>query len=1437
MAEVLAYMGMYEHSISLSPKDIDVLNESLCYLCRWSTTEEGLTATDWVPPAIQTKGPHNLLTSNQSSVETDTTGFTALSGATIGKTGSPALVGQASLSVVTPGAVAKEGITIGSTTVTSGKSYTASAYVRGQKGNLPATFTRNSTATKLDGSAVLANQPRNEWGRFQNLLSKDLSDIEGSIGGFPPQGSTTLSKTTEKVYEGTYSLKAEVLTASVGYGVGTLMLPVSASRNYIFSLYIAGAVGGEVVSVQFNLFDKDGNYLDTVSATVTLTTAFQRIKVLRTNIRADATKAMLRAVTGNASAITFYTDAWQLEEALPGQTSPTAWRPGGTGKAIMIEEPTTNLISFTKQKFESWGNFDSSVVTLTQSQTVPEWGVTDATRIQATAGSGTAQLKFLIGLDTPLAGEVRTCSVWVKNIGTSTVRISNQLGAVPVLVSPGESKYCVCKGFTGNGFGVNQLRFEVTDATQGFDVIAWHPQSEAKAYATSFTDGTRAGEVAKVPNPCQLEEGTAELWFRLNDSISRSRNLLSIGGSNSSMERFELNVGFGNSLIGLLVGPGTVGEEWVSASFVPDTEWHHAAFTWGNFGTKLYVDGVRKNTGKKCPGVLGAYMFIGDFAGSLLFADSLIDSLRISNVARTDDEILAGYNSLKPFEYDDHTTYLNNFDDTLNGEYCGKARIELGSSSQEIWLNEQWQRLSATAITSSTSLAPTITTARQDAITFYLDCLMLQQSDHVEDWCAGGRRRNYGMNSGTVEMDVYVNATSKRQIVSVWPSIFTIARTGALEAVWLYHGSAGEPSWSLQSRKDGLYASVFSVLDSDTPDGWHNFAVTWNGTILNLYIDGIYKGKASLQNAQARIMTSLNLLTHSSAAHFANTICRNVRISQFAHSASEIAADYASGDRVWEQDTLWLNHFDTNKWIECADTTISTNLTDYVDASNKVSIVAQSKYPSTSIKPGAIAADYVKATVNHCYSKLGGDIITNRHKNIFTPQQASFESDDMTGISIYAQASIVRDTTYSYHGSSSLKITSSSLDSGIALNAHLAGGEQYTFSYYYRADSAIKVRGTVLHPTGAWDDYPSSVASTSWQRISHTFTAQRSGIFSFYIQVATTGGTIWVDGVQVEQGSTATTLEVVDYKVLNIPQYVEMHYGDNFKLNCDSRTATLTRASGSTETPAVTGLDTFTLVPGSNSILFDANNILVKFDDGEKQNVNSPRFVPSKFGTGILMEDGSTNIVSAEQLKFISIDDGLTMGWKTYGNPVITLTQNQVVPEWGATDATRIQSAGGTASLKYVLYLPGRKAGVTDIASMWIKNLGKCAVRLSGAWATNMPVNPGESKRVTSTIYDTSQTTRWYGLQVDDNTKDLDIIAWRPQVEEKAYATSWIDGTRLDDAFGVPVNVLKPEGTIELLKRMDISGQNKPVGIHRSIFWCTDGVWGLMWPNGSAPWN
>ena len=119
---------------------------------------------------------------------------------------------------------------------------------------------------------------------------------------------------------------------------------------------------------------------------------------------------------------------------------------------------------------------------------VTEWGATDAIRCTGTAGTS-AGFGVLGGVsvnNTSVSGQAYVHSIYVRNDGTKTIKITNNNLGGEEYVQSGESRRVVLKG---KGDGEAALRFNFRTATAGdaINITYWHPKIELGNVATDWT--------------------------------------------------------------------------------------------------------------------------------------------------------------------------------------------------------------------------------------------------------------------------------------------------------------------------------------------------------------------------------------------------------------------------------------------------------------------------------------------------------------------------------------------------------------------------------------------------------------------------------------------------------------------------------------------------------------------------------------------------------------------------------------------------------------------------------------------------------------------------------------------------------------------------------------------------------------------------------------
>lgn len=226
------------------------------------------------------------------------------------------------------------------------------------------------------------------------------------------------------------------------------------------------------------------------------------------------------------------------------------------------------------------------------------------------------------------------------------------------------------------------------------------------------------------------------------------------------------------------------------------------------------------------------------------------------------------------------------------------------------------------------------------------------------------------------------------------------------------------------------------------------------------------------------------------------------------------------------------------------------------------------------------------------------------------------------------------------------------------------------------------------------------------------------------------------------------------------------------------------------------------------------------------------------FGNALLIEEATTNIIPAADHDFQGSP------WSSYGGATVTITANQSDP-FGGKNAYRIQTSGGTNILKYYGSWGTSASGTSYAHSVWVKCLtGTVQVRANvGGQYRNITPSDGWV-RVQLLGTGDGSTQIQIQFRALNTTDSLDFIAYRPQIETKAYVTSWTDSTRSAESLLIPTaGVLNPsEGTIEFkVKPLIVTNWNNFFNMATSngrflLFFGADGSATFDYgPNNSGP--
>jgi len=225
-------------------------------------------------------------------------------------------------------------------------------------------------------------------------------------------------------------------------------------------------------------------------------------------------------------------------------------------------------------------------------------------------------------------------------------------------------------------------------------------QLEQKPYATSFIDGTRAAETLTIPTAGVLNpsEGTIEVWVYVNDSIKQTaenRYIFNAPASTTGFISLYHKASTNEFVLHIKNESGNESSVSISDNDVPNG-WHKFTVRWTSSEASLILDDGTKSASVSNPYLPQSFSTNATlgYSGTSGYINTMIDEIRISNKARSDDEIENIYYSQRPMPVDEWTTYLLRFDDNLNygqGGYYISPEYDVSSVNKAARGKVYWQ--------------------------------------------------------------------------------------------------------------------------------------------------------------------------------------------------------------------------------------------------------------------------------------------------------------------------------------------------------------------------------------------------------------------------------------------------------------------------------------------------------------------------------------------------------------------------------------------------------------------------------------------------------------------------------------------------------------------------------------------------------------------------
>jgi hypothetical protein len=320
---------------------------------------------------------------------------------------------------------------------------------------------------------------------------------------------------------------------------------------------------------------------------------------------------------------------------------------GRFGGAIAIEEATTNLATdplFEQDNATYWSHRSGTVFSETG-------GYLQGRCLEIGINSGVTN--FIYQAHTIPDGETHTLSVYVKmkdgskpvESGANNLRLTLASTYAYGTLKPAPSGWWRAEltvvGPKSGYLGILQYSSNGTNP-----IVCSNFQVEKKSFPTSFINGTRPTGKLLYPNPIYgSDEGTINFWVKFPNTRSNATSQVWFWDYNGT----TVTEWFGISGTYKLINFGSLDAElyqdmWNMYTIVKDSQ--------NNLRT--YINGALVQSRTSVSSIENMFkssdiISIGSHSNSAYQSNIFVDELRIDKTARTEDEILAWYESNSPF--------------------------------------------------------------------------------------------------------------------------------------------------------------------------------------------------------------------------------------------------------------------------------------------------------------------------------------------------------------------------------------------------------------------------------------------------------------------------------------------------------------------------------------------------------------------------------------------------------------------------------------------------------------------------------------------------------------------------------------------------------------------------------------------------------------------
>lgn len=200
------------------------------------------------------------------------------------------------------------------------------------------------------------------------------------------------------------------------------------------------------------------------------------------------------------------------------------------------------------------------------------------------------------------------------------------------------------------------------------------------------------------------------------------------------------------------------------------------------------------------------------------------------------------------------------------------------------------------------------------------------------------------------------------------------------------------------------------------------------------------------------------------------------------------------------------------------------------------------------------------------------------------------------------------------------------------------------------------------------------------------------------------------------------------------------------------------------------------------------------------------------FGPCVAVEEATSNLL-AGKTDFIT-------GWTAYSGASVTVVPGHADP-LGGNAGVRIQTSGGTSTTKYYASAGVGTNGQNYALSVYVHvNAGSAPVTIDDNHGNVVTFSAGDGwQRAELQFVGDGIASVQLKFRTASPSDSLDFYAWGPQIETKAFCTSFTETSRGDGNLTYPVNILSPSaGTIAVWFRSGGTQHSASSATYSTVF-------------------